>query len=149
MNCVRGDFFAAIPIEADLYLLKGVLQQWDDGEPLAILRNCRERDARRREARHHRAAHAGARRPTTQPPSWLDLHMMTITGGRARSRAEFEALLAESSRVDAGEGDIHHAPGLAIHRGLPSLNSVMAGVSRYAGMLSSATLGSGSRLSPG
>ena len=25
----------------------------------------------------------------------LDLHMMTITGGRARSLAEFEALLAE------------------------------------------------------
>ncbi len=26
----------------------------------------------------------------------LDLHMMTITGGRARSLAEFEALLAET-----------------------------------------------------
>ena len=27
---VAGDLLAEIPVEADLYLLKGVLQQWDD-----------------------------------------------------------------------------------------------------------------------
>ena len=39
---VAGDFLAAIPVQADLYLLKGVLQQWDDDAARAILRNCRE-----------------------------------------------------------------------------------------------------------
>ena len=56
-----GDFFAAIPVRADLYLLKGVLQQWNDDEARTILRNCRNGDAGRGEARHHRAAAAGAR----------------------------------------------------------------------------------------
>jgi hypothetical protein len=37
---VTGDFFAAVP-EADLYLLKMVLHDWDDEQCVRILRNCR------------------------------------------------------------------------------------------------------------
>jgi hypothetical protein len=90
-----GDFLAAIPVQADLYLLKGVLQQWDDAEALAILRNCRA------------AMPDGAKlaiierllpaRAVDDPAAiMLDLHMMTITGGRARSLAEFTKLLSET-----------------------------------------------------
>ena len=89
---VGGDVLAEIPVEADLYLLKGVLRQWDDDDARTILRNCRAAMPDWREARHHRASHARARRG--RPAAiMLDLHMMTITGGRARSLAEFEALL--------------------------------------------------------
>ena len=35
VELVAGDFLADIHVEADLYLLKGVLQQWDDAEALA------------------------------------------------------------------------------------------------------------------
>ncbi|MGZ8399824.1 MAG: methyltransferase [Methyloceanibacter sp.] len=90
-----GDFLAAIPVQADLYLLKGVLQQWDDAEALTILRNCRA------------AMPDGAKlaiierllpaRAADDPAAiMLDLHMMTITGGRARSLAEFTKLLSET-----------------------------------------------------
>jgi len=41
IELVPGDFFEAIPVKADLYLLKNVLQQWNDAEALAILRNIR------------------------------------------------------------------------------------------------------------
>ena len=37
---MTGDFFAAVP-EADLYLLKMVLHDWDDEQCVRILRNCR------------------------------------------------------------------------------------------------------------
>ncbi len=92
IELVAGDFFAAIPIEADLYLLKGVLQQWNDAAAVVILTNCRQ------------AMSGGARLAVIErltpdqaldDPSavMVDLHMMTITGGRTRSLAEFEALL--------------------------------------------------------
>ena len=92
---VAGDFLAEIPVQADLYLLKGVLQQLDDEEALTILRNCRK------------AMPGGARlaiierllpeRATDDPAAiMIDLHMMTITGGRARSLVDFKELLSES-----------------------------------------------------
>jgi hypothetical protein len=84
---------AGIPIEADLYLLKGVLQQWDDADALAILRNCRAAmtDAARLAIIERLMPECATDDPAAV---MLDLHMMTITGGRVRSLVEFEGLLS-------------------------------------------------------
>lgn len=93
IDLVEGDRFDAIPIKADLYLLKNVLQQWDDAGALAILRNVRS------------AMPEGARLAIIERPMperadddpiavMVDLHMMVVTGGRTRSLAEFKSLLA-------------------------------------------------------
>jgi hypothetical protein len=93
-----GDCLAEIPVKADFYLLKGVLQQHNDAGALAILRNCCA------------AMSDGARLVIIErllpvlaeddPVSiMLALHMMTITGGRVRTLPEFEALLVEASLV--------------------------------------------------
>jgi hypothetical protein len=90
-----GDVSTGISVQADLYLLKDVLQQWEDQEARAILANCRK------------AMPNGARlvivelllpeRANDDPAAiMLDLHMMTITGGHARSLAQFAALLADA-----------------------------------------------------
>lgn len=99
---VAGDIRTEIPVEADLYLLNGILQQWDDASAGAILKACR------------RAMPDGARvaiierlmpdRAADDPAAvMLDLHMMAITGGKTRSIDEFKALFAgaglELSRV--------------------------------------------------
>ena len=90
-----GDFFATIPVRADLYLLKGVLQQWDDLEALTILRNCRE--AMPEGARLAIIERLLPERATDDPAAiMVDLHMMTITGGRVRSLADFTTLLSEA-----------------------------------------------------
>ena len=90
---VPGDFSAGIPIEADLYLLKGVLQQWDDQAATAILTNCR--NAMSGAARLAVIERLMPARAEDDPSAvMVDLHMMTITGGRTRSVAEFESLLA-------------------------------------------------------
>jgi hypothetical protein len=92
---IAGDVLDEIPVEADLYLLNGVLRQWGDEEAHMILRNCRA------------AMPSGARlviverlmpeRAADDPAAiMLDLHMMAITGGRARSLPEFAALLSQA-----------------------------------------------------
>jgi hypothetical protein len=84
-----------VTVAADLYLLKAVLQQHDDATAQAILTNVR------------RAMPDGARlavierlmpeKAADDPAAiMLDLHMMTITGGKTRTRPEMEALTAEA-----------------------------------------------------
>jgi hypothetical protein len=90
---VGGDFFATVP-EADLYLLKAVLHDWDDDSCLRILRNCRA------------AARPGARvivienviRDLSRDrfATLLDMNMLAATDGQERELAEYDALFAAS-----------------------------------------------------
>jgi hypothetical protein len=86
---------ADMPQHADLYLLTGVLQNWDDADAATILRNCRA--AMRESARLVIVERLLPARAADDPAAiMLDLHMMTITGGRARTLAEMELLLTEA-----------------------------------------------------
>jgi DNA-binding transcriptional ArsR family regulator len=85
-----GDFFREVPAGGDLYLLKAIVHNWDDGPAARLLANCR------------RAMPAHARLvliesvvdlPAGQVPEFQDLHMLVIHGGRERSTAEFGELL--------------------------------------------------------
>ncbi len=86
-----GDFLEEVPPGGDLYVLKGVLLDWDDEDALRILANCRT------------AAAANARiwvveAPLPEPPvtSWvnlMDINMLALFGGRDRTLAEYQALL--------------------------------------------------------
>jgi hypothetical protein len=95
VECVPGDFFASVPTGCGAYVLKNILHDWDDERCRAILRVVR------------RAATPGARvlvveslleRNEARSHAVLaDLQMMVVTdGGRERSRAELEALLADT-----------------------------------------------------
>ena len=92
---VPGNLLEGIPVKADLYLLKGVLQQYDDASALAILGNCRE--AMPEGAKLAIIERLLPERAVDDPAAiMIDLHMMTITGGRARSLADFTTLLSEA-----------------------------------------------------
>ena len=82
-------------MQADLYLLKGVLQQWnDDRRACHPSRNCRE--AMPEGAKLAIIERLLPERAVDDPAAiMIDLHMMTITGGRARSLADFTTLLSE------------------------------------------------------
>ncbi len=92
---IGGNLLAAIPVEADLYVLNGVLQQWDDPQACAILASCRK-------AMPERARLAIIERLLPEDAAddpaaiMLDLHMMAITGGRVRSREHLAKLLSRS-----------------------------------------------------
>jgi len=92
---VGGDACVEVPVEADLYLLKSVLQQHDDAEARTILETCRK--AMKPEAKLVVIERLMPERATDDPAAvMLDLHMMVISGGRARSLPEMEALLSEA-----------------------------------------------------
>lgn len=90
---VAGDFFAQAPA-GDIYLIKRILHDWDDGHSLRILRHCR-------------AAMTDAGRVLVMdavvppgndahPSKVIDVLMMTALTGHERTRTQFDALFAEA-----------------------------------------------------
>ncbi len=88
---VEGSFFDHVP-EGDVYVLSGILHDWDDEKATAILRTIRQ------------SAPADARLlvretilPTGNEPNgakWLDLLMLVLLGGRERDEPQWRALFA-------------------------------------------------------
>jgi hypothetical protein len=91
---VGGDFFEGVPDGGDLYVLKSVLHDWDDERAAQILRNV------------HRASAPGSRlaviecplpaRPGPSHVHLANLLMLVQLGGRERTLAEYDDLLAEA-----------------------------------------------------
>jgi hypothetical protein len=93
-----GSFFDGVPADADTYLLKSILHNWDDADALRILQQCRT------------AMSAGARlrvverivpdrlRGRRRERSILrsDLNMLVSLGGRERTRGEFARLARQA-----------------------------------------------------
>ncbi len=101
VGLARGDATTGVAVVADLYLLKSVLQQHDDAAAQAILTNVRR--AMPDCARLVVIERLLPERVADDPAAiMLDLHMMTITGGRIRTRAEMEALIAEAGLTVRG-----------------------------------------------
>lgn len=95
-SVVSGDFFRSVPA-GDVLLLKSIIHDWDDERAGAILSRCRE------------AVSEGGRVLLVEPmlpdgpgadgppvPFLSDLNMMVNTGGRERTRADFEALCSRA-----------------------------------------------------
>jgi SAM-dependent methyltransferase len=88
---VGGDFFSSVPSSGDVYLLRHVIHDWEDGEAVTILRNCRD------------AMQPGGKVlvvetviPSGNEPcfgKWLDL-MMLVVGGRERTREQYVELFS-------------------------------------------------------
>lgn len=90
-----GDFFTALPVGADAYVLKSVLHDWDDRDCVRILKCCATAmvpkarlliieqlmPARIQPSAGHRALCAG------------DLHMLVAHGSHERDQPEFTRLL--------------------------------------------------------
>lgn len=98
MDKVGGDFFQSVP-EADLYLLKFILHDWDDDECVAILRNCRKAIAPGGRIAIIELVLGEIGDPGFAP--LMDLNMLVMTGGRERSFAEYAALLARAGFGEA------------------------------------------------
>ena len=89
---VGGDFFDAVPEGGDVYVLARVLHDWDDARAVRILQTCRA--AMRPDAVLFVLDDVVPEGDTPHPSKWIDLQMLVVTGGRERSRAEWETLLA-------------------------------------------------------
>jgi len=92
---VAGDFFVSVPGEADTYMLKSVLHDWDDDRCARILACCRAAMApgTRLWVIERVANEVPGNTPIDQAHAFSDLNMLVSTGGRERREAEFRALL--------------------------------------------------------
>lgn len=85
-----GDFFKdALPV-CDAYLVMEVIHDWGDEESVAILQAIR-----RAAPSHAKVLLIEQIIPNDPGPHWskmLDIHMLTLVGGKQRTRQEYEAL---------------------------------------------------------
>jgi hypothetical protein len=94
-----GDFFGRVP-EADLYLLKWVLHDWDDLAAGRILTACRQAAA---PGAHLLVVEMLLPEPGTPSPVPLfDLVMLVLLGSRERTEAEYAGLLSAAGWRLAG-----------------------------------------------
>jgi hypothetical protein len=90
---VSGDFFKAVPPEADAYILKSILHDWDDSACDVILQNCR---AVLKPGRPLLVLEKIMPANVLDRPSTVmgDLHMLAVTGGKERTVDEYRKLFA-------------------------------------------------------
>lgn len=96
VSIVEGSFFESVPGDADLYMLKSIVHDWDDEHAVAILKTCRA--AMKPSARLVLIERLLPDRVDGSQAGldavMLDLHMMVVLGGRERTSDEYRDLLA-------------------------------------------------------
>ncbi len=93
---MSGDFFEQIPPGADAYYMQHIMHDWDDERSLKILANCRHALEGRANGRLLIVDFVVPDNSDPHPSKWLDLEMLTMPGGRERTRPEWEALFAKA-----------------------------------------------------
>ncbi len=102
-----GDFFHDTLPHCDAYLLMEIIHDWGDDESVAILRAVRAAAPP-----HATVLLIETLVPDDPEPDWskmLDIHMLTLLGGRQRTRQEYAALLDQAGfrfqrEIDTGAG---------------------------------------------
>ena len=98
VDVVGGDFFESVPTGGDAYVLSMVLHDWPDDVAVAILGHCRDAMGPASTLLlYERVLPVGEERPWD--PYFSDLNMLQGPGGRERTAAEWDALLAEAGFV--------------------------------------------------
>ena len=86
----EGNFFEAFPPGADAYLMRHIIHDWDDGQSIQILKNCRAAIPP-----HGRLLVVEAVVPAGNEPSpakEFDMAMLIYPGGMERTENEYRAL---------------------------------------------------------
>ena len=87
---VAGDFFESVPL-GDVYVIKKVIHDWDDGRAAAILRNCRKSMVPNGKVLLAETLVPPGDQPN--PIKGIDVVMLAVTGGLERSEAQYASLL--------------------------------------------------------
>jgi hypothetical protein len=86
-----GNFFDGVVADADAYIMKHIIHDWDDARSTKILEHCRK--GLRRGGKVLIVDQVITDRPESAMGKLLDLEMLVMTpGGRERTEAEFAAL---------------------------------------------------------
>lgn len=89
-----GSFFEAVPRGADAYTLRHIIHDWDDKKSVQILSRCREAAGPIGKVLIVESVIPPG--DEAHPGKWLDIIMLAVPGGRERTAAEYEKLLANA-----------------------------------------------------
>ena len=118
---IDGDFFKALPADADIYLMRHVIHDWDDPRATQILRNCRRAMGDGGKLLLVESIIEAGNEPSLG--KWMDLLMLALTGGMERTEQEYRELLSQSGfqleRVTPSPAGIHVMEALPIAQRQP------------------------------
>jgi len=89
---ISGDFFAEIPVRADLYILSRVLHDWNDAQATQILKNLHSAMS----CTAHLLVIENFADYIPDSAAGLYLNMRLITGGKERTKKEYFSLLRKN-----------------------------------------------------
>jgi hypothetical protein len=91
---IAGDFFETVPEGSDVYILKSILQDWDDLRCTTILKNCLRAMPPEAKLLVLEGVYPAImdESPASQSAARNDVNMLVCTGGRQRTEAEFQTL---------------------------------------------------------
>jgi len=93
-STMGGSFFDFIPKDADGYLMKMVLHDWNDEQSLQILNNCRQ--AMKPGSKLLVIESVIPEEDTPHPGKFMDINMLAMTGGLERTEKEFSTLFQKA-----------------------------------------------------
>ena len=85
-----GSFLEFVPTGADAYLMSSVIHDWDDGQALRILTNCRS--SMKKDGKVLLVEIVEREGQEASFSRLLDLNMLVMNGGRERTESEFRTL---------------------------------------------------------
>ncbi len=94
MERVGGDFFLAIAVKADAYVLRWIIHDWSDEQAAAILKNIGR--SCKRDARLILLESVVPEIAEFDLGKWMDVNMLVMAGGRERTASEFRELYAKA-----------------------------------------------------
>ena len=90
----KGSFFESVPANANLYLMKLILHDWNDEQSLAILNNVNK--AMNSTSRLLIIESVIPEGNVPHPGKFMDINMLNMTGGRERTENDWKQLLAKA-----------------------------------------------------
>lgn len=94
VELAAGDFFESVPEGADAYLMKHIIHDWDDEHSIKILQNIGTAMNENGKVLITEMVIPEGNEPS--PSKILDLQMLIGTGGKERTKSEYEKLLEAS-----------------------------------------------------
>jgi len=93
-QAIAGTFFDFVPKDADCYLMKMILHDWDDERSVKILINCHNSMKSGSKLLILESVIPGENIP--HPGKFMDINMLAMTGGRERTEKEFVELIEKA-----------------------------------------------------
>jgi hypothetical protein len=94
VELVSGNFFESVPANADAYLMKHIIHDWDDESSIKILKNIRS--AMTKEGKVLLIEMVVPEGNVPSPSKALDILMLVMEGGKERTEEEYRRLLEAS-----------------------------------------------------